>query len=95
MAVEVCIVSVLREVIVGGSLETPWVQILSTGAFLIVFGVLLVLRVWFHQPSRELTRNVALLTEREIYQTMNQPQNLWKSIDFRFYIKEYPEPQLL
>ncbi|MEG3940555.1 phosphate-starvation-inducible PsiE family protein [Microcoleus sp. S36b_A3] len=46
VAVEVCIVSVLREVIVRGVLETPWIQILSTGAFLLVLGVLLVVRVW-------------------------------------------------
>ena len=46
VAVEVCIVSVLREVIVRGVLETPWIQILSTGAFLLVLGVLLVIRVW-------------------------------------------------
>ena len=49
---EVCIVSVLREVIVRGVLETPWVQILSTGAFLLVLGVLLVVRVWL-QPTFE------------------------------------------
>jgi len=46
VAVEVCIVSVLREVIVRGVLETPWVQILSTGAFLLVLGMLLIIRVW-------------------------------------------------
>jgi uncharacterized membrane protein (DUF373 family) len=46
VAVEVCIVSVLREVIVRGVLETPWVQILSTGVFLLVLGMLLVIRVW-------------------------------------------------
>jgi uncharacterized membrane protein (DUF373 family) len=46
VAVEVCIVSVLREVIVREVLETPWVQILSTDAFLRVLGVLLVVRVW-------------------------------------------------
>ncbi|NJK75024.1 MAG: hypothetical protein HC786_22125 [Richelia sp. CSU_2_1] len=46
VAVEVCIVSVLREVIVRGVLETPWVQILSTGCFLLVLGTLLVVRVW-------------------------------------------------
>lgn len=46
VAVEVCIVSVLREVIVRGVLETPWVQILSTGGFLLVLGILLVIRVW-------------------------------------------------
>jgi uncharacterized membrane protein (DUF373 family) len=46
VAVEACIVSVLREVIVRGVLETPRVQILSTGVFLLVLGVLLVVRVW-------------------------------------------------
>ena len=42
VAVEACIVSVLRKVIVRGVLETPWVQILSTGVVLLVLGVLLV-----------------------------------------------------
>ncbi|OCR01562.1 hypothetical protein BCD67_18920 [Oscillatoriales cyanobacterium USR001] len=46
VAVEVSIVSVLREVIVHGVLETPWVEILATGAFLLVLAVLLVVRVW-------------------------------------------------
>lgn len=46
VAVEVSIVSVLREVIVRGVLETPWVHILSTGGFLLVLAVLLVVRVW-------------------------------------------------
>jgi len=46
VAVEVSIVSVLREVIVRGVLETPWSQILSAGAFLLVMGALLIIRVW-------------------------------------------------
>lgn len=46
VAVEVSIVSVLREIIVRGVLETPWVQVLVTGVFLLVLGVLLVIRVW-------------------------------------------------
>ncbi len=46
VAVEVSIVSVLREVIVRGILETPWVQILATGSFLIVLAGLLLVRVW-------------------------------------------------
>ena len=46
VAVEVFIVSVLREVIVRGVLETPWSQTLSTCAFLLVMGVLLIIRVW-------------------------------------------------
>ncbi|WP_218082848.1 phosphate-starvation-inducible PsiE family protein [Anthocerotibacter panamensis] len=46
VAVEVSIVSILREVIVHGVLETPWNQILASCAFLLVLGVLLVIRVW-------------------------------------------------
>jgi len=46
VAVEVSIVSVLREVIVRGVLETAWSQVLATCAFLIVLGLLMVLRVW-------------------------------------------------
>jgi uncharacterized membrane protein (DUF373 family) len=46
VAVEVSIVSVLREVIVRGVLETPWSHVLSAGAFLLVMGALLVIRVW-------------------------------------------------
>jgi uncharacterized membrane protein (DUF373 family) len=46
VAVEVAIVSALREVIVKGILETNWTQVLATCAFLLVLGVLLILRVW-------------------------------------------------
>ena len=46
VAVEVAIVSVLREVIVKGVLEIPWTQTLSACAFLLVMGVLLIVRVW-------------------------------------------------
>jgi uncharacterized membrane protein (DUF373 family) len=46
VAVEVSIVSALREVIVKGILETNWSQILATCAFLLVLGILLTLRVW-------------------------------------------------
>jgi len=46
VAVEVSIVSVLREVIVRGVLEAPWTQILATCALLLVLGVLLIVRVW-------------------------------------------------
>ena len=46
VAVEVSIVSILREVIVRGVLETPWSQVLSAGLFLLVMGALLVIRVW-------------------------------------------------
>ncbi|MEP0910642.1 phosphate-starvation-inducible PsiE family protein [Leptolyngbya sp. GB1-A1] len=46
VAVEVSIVSILREVIVRGVLETPWTQIAASCAFLLVLGMLLVIRVW-------------------------------------------------
>ncbi len=46
VAVEVSIVSVLREMIVRGVLETPATQVLATCAFLLSLGVLLVSRVW-------------------------------------------------
>lgn len=46
VAVEVSIVSILREVIVRGVLEAPSSQILSACALLLVLGVLLVIRVW-------------------------------------------------
>jgi uncharacterized membrane protein (DUF373 family) len=45
-AIEVAIVSVLREVIVKGVLEIPWAQTLSACAFLLVMGALLVIRIW-------------------------------------------------
>jgi uncharacterized membrane protein (DUF373 family) len=46
VAVEVSIVSILREIIVKGVLETPWSQVLSACAFLFILSVLLVVRVW-------------------------------------------------
>ncbi|MEM8778781.1 MAG: phosphate-starvation-inducible PsiE family protein [Cyanobacteria bacterium P01_G01_bin.49] len=46
VAVEVAIVSVLREFIVRGVLEIPWMQVLATCAFLLVLGALMVIRVW-------------------------------------------------
>jgi uncharacterized membrane protein (DUF373 family) len=46
VAVEVSIVSVLREVFVNGVLETNSTQVLATCGFLLVLGVLMVIRVW-------------------------------------------------
>jgi uncharacterized membrane protein (DUF373 family) len=62
VAVEVSIVSVLREMIVHGVLETSWSQTLSACAFLVVLGALLVIRVWLPptfegiDPERQLSR---------------------------------------
>ncbi len=46
VAVEVSIVSVLREIIVKGILDIPWSQVLATCSFLLVLAVLLIVRVW-------------------------------------------------
>jgi uncharacterized membrane protein (DUF373 family) len=46
VSVEIAIVSVLREVIVKGVLETDWHQILAVCLFLITMAVLMVVRVW-------------------------------------------------
>ena len=46
VAVEVAIVSVLREIIVHNILEVEWSKILATCAFLIVMALLMVVRVW-------------------------------------------------
>ncbi|WP_339375150.1 phosphate-starvation-inducible PsiE family protein [Stenomitos frigidus] len=65
VAVEVAIVSVLREVIVRGVLEVPWSQILAACAFLMVMALLLVVRVWLPptfvgiDPERRVARKQA------------------------------------
>lgn len=46
VAVEVSIVSVLREVLVRGVLEAHWTQVLSACAFLMVMALLLIVRAW-------------------------------------------------
>jgi uncharacterized membrane protein (DUF373 family) len=46
VAVEIAIVSVLREVIVRGVLETDWQQILAVCLFLVTMALLMVVRVW-------------------------------------------------
>ncbi|MEO1002797.1 MAG: phosphate-starvation-inducible PsiE family protein [Cyanobacteria bacterium J06638_7] len=46
VSVEVAIVSVLREVIVSGVLETDWRQVLAVCLFLATAALLLVVRVW-------------------------------------------------
>ncbi len=73
VAVEVSIVSVLREVIVHGVLETPWVQILSTGGFLLTLAILLLVRAWIPptfkgiDPERNIAnRNKSLLTNNSL-----------------------------
>ncbi len=80
VAVEVSIVSVLREVIVRGVLEAPWTQILSACAFLLVMGVLLIVRVWLPptfngiDPERYFSvRNQVVSTNNSSEFTDNSP----------------------
>ena len=55
VAVEVTIVSVLREIIIRGLLETSWTQILCASVFLIVLGGILMsrslLKLWYESRS--------------------------------------------
>ncbi|HYX13313.1 MAG TPA: phosphate-starvation-inducible PsiE family protein [Nostoc sp.] len=78
VAVEVSIVSALREVIVKGVLETNWSQILATCAFLLVLGVLLFLRVWLPptfegiDPEQEVSKRYRSRAKSELTQTNGQ-----------------------
>jgi len=63
VAVEVSIVSVLREIIVRGVLETPWVQVLVACVFLLVLGALLIIRVWL-PPTFDGVNPEQFLSER-------------------------------
>lgn len=81
VAVEVCIVSILREVIVRGVLETAWIQILATGGFLLVLGVLLVIRVWLPptfegiDPEHLVTARRKVSLENPSFETVESNNN--------------------
>ena len=70
VAVEVAIVSVLREVIVRGVLEVAWTQVLATCAFLMVMALLLIVRVWLPptfsgvDPERRIAENYQVNQEK-------------------------------
>lgn len=70
VAVEVAIVSVLREVIVRGVLEVHWSQVLSACAFLLVMAALLLVRVWIPptfqgiDPERRISRQYQTVQEK-------------------------------
>ncbi|HEY9767306.1 MAG TPA: phosphate-starvation-inducible PsiE family protein [Coleofasciculaceae cyanobacterium] len=70
VAVEVSIVSVLREIIVKGILEIPWSQVLATCSFLLVLSVLLVVRVWL-PPTFEGVDPEQKITQRHKQKTIN------------------------
>lgn len=66
VAVEVAIVSVLREIIVNNILEVAWTQILATCAFLIVMALLLVVRVWLPPTFDGIDPEHRLLHQRPV-----------------------------
>jgi uncharacterized membrane protein (DUF373 family) len=77
VAVEVAIVSALREVIVKGILETNWTQVLATCAFLLVLGVLLIMRVWLPptfegiDPEQAVSKRYKNRAKSELIETNN------------------------
>lgn len=81
VAVEVSIVSVLREVIIRGALELPWQQILAVCAFLLVLGGLLLIRAWiariFNTISSEKNGD---LVDDQVLEEDNQPIDRTRSI---------------
>jgi len=74
VAVEVSIVSILREVIVRGVLEAPSSQILSACALLLVLGVLLVIRVWL-PPTFEGIDPEHVVSIRRMQELINLAEN--------------------
>lgn len=74
VAVEVSIVSILREVIVRGVLEAPSSQILSACALLLVLGVLLVIRVWL-PPTFEGIDPEHVVSIRRMKELINLAEN--------------------
>jgi len=75
VAVEVSIVSVLREIIVRGILETPWIQVVAACSFLLVLGALLVIRAWIPptfdgiDPEQEVSRRHRIRFAQELAET--------------------------
>ncbi len=75
VAVEVSIVSVLREIIVRGILETPWIQVLAACSFLLVLGALLVIRVWIPptfdgiDPEQQVSRRHRIRFPQDLSET--------------------------
>lgn len=82
VAVEVSIVSVLREVIVRGVLEAEWSHILAACAFLLVMGVLLIVRVWLPptfngiDPEKLLSVKAQMLSPEKSFQSHNNESHL-------------------
>jgi uncharacterized membrane protein (DUF373 family) len=78
VAVEVAIVSVLREIIVTGILEIQWTQVLAVCGFLLVLGVLMVVRVWL-PPTFEGIDPEQVVSERHKHRSI---ENITESQDY-------------
>jgi uncharacterized membrane protein (DUF373 family) len=78
VAVEVSIVSVLREIIVRGVLETPWIQVLVTRVFLLALGALLIIRVWL-PPTFDGIDPEQIVSERHRSRMDNRSQSNYYS----------------
>ena len=81
VAVEISIVSVLREIIVRGILETPWIQVLAACSFLLVLGALLVIRVWIPptfdgiDPEQQVSRRHRMRFAQELTEMNSKPDS--------------------
>lgn len=95
VAVEVSIVSVLREIIVRGILETPWNQVLAACSFLLVLGALLIIRVWIPptfegiDPEQRISRRRQQATKvdseipgQEFHAREESPQTLIENLEY-------------
>ncbi|MEA5511258.1 phosphate-starvation-inducible PsiE family protein [Crocosphaera sp. UHCC 0190] len=77
VAVEVAIVSVLREIIVRGILETQGTQVLAVCAFLLSLSVLMVIRVWLPPTFENIDPEETVSQRRKTHfkQTVGQSNN--------------------
>ena len=91
VAVEVSIVSVLREVIVRGVLETSWIQILAACAFLMVMAALLVVRVWLPPTFKGIDPEKRLSTRNKLLTTDNSSN----AIETATNLNSQPVPSLV
>ncbi|WP_216904379.1 phosphate-starvation-inducible PsiE family protein [Synechococcus sp. CCY 9618] len=80
VAVEIAIVSVLREVIVRGVLETDWQQILAVCLFLMTMALLMVVRVWLPptfagvDPEGQVSARMRQSHEQPAHQSPGHPR---------------------
>lgn len=85
VAVEVSIVSVLREVIVRGVLETSWIQILAACAFLLVMATLLVVRVWLPPTFKGIDPEKRLSMISKLRATDNSSNEIEAATNLNFH----------